>query len=162
MQEKLFMEKAQIKVTTYPVDLDAGANTGARVDMQHFKRCTFLIVAGAGTTPSSHTVSFQQHDAASAGTSANLSIDNGYFHRVSTATYFTKVAPTGTAAASFDIDTVVGDTKYVAVFEVNQEDITDGNRWISCNLTDAGGAQLGTIIAICHNCDQAPAYSLVV
>lgn len=160
MREQLFMEKCQVKVSTLPVDLNDGANSGARFDMQKFKRVSFIIVAAAGTTPSSHTVSFQQHTAASAGTSANLTVDNPYFHCVSTATEFTKVEPT--AAASFDIDAIVGDTKFVAVFEVRQEELTDGYRWVSCNLTDAGGAQLGTIIAIGHNPTEKPAYSKVV
>lgn len=161
MKEALFMEKNIVKVSTQPVDFNAGANTGARFDIQKFKRVAFLIVCDAGTTPSSHTVSFQQHDAASAGTSVALTIDTPYFHKVDTATAFTKVVPPA-LASSFDIDTIVGDTKFVAVFEVLQEQLTDGNRWVSCNVTDAAGAQLGTVLAIGHNGVELPAYAAVV
>lgn len=160
--EALFMEKATVKAVTGPIDLDAGANTGGRIDMQKFKRCTFIIVAAAGTTPSSHTASFQQHDAVSAGNSASLSLALPWFHKVDTATVYTKVEPT-VAAASFDIDSVVGDTKFVAVFEVKQEEIDMAlGRWISCNVTDAGGAQIGTVIAIPHEPVFYPAYPIAV
>lgn len=161
MKEQLLMEQVIVKVSSGPIDLDAGVNTGARFDMQKFKRVAFLVVAAAGTTPSAHAVSFQQHDAASAGTSAALEIDNPWFHKVNAATEFTKVVPSA-KASSFDIDAIVGDTKFVAVFEVLQEDLVNGNRWISCNVGDVGGAQLGTVIAIGFNASELPAYSKAV
>jgi hypothetical protein len=162
MKEALFMEQFIVKASTDPVDLNTGANAGARFDMQKFKRVTFIIVAAAGTTPSSHTVSFQQHTAASGGSSAALAHDNPWFHKVAAATVFTKVNSTGTEASSFDIDTIVGDDKFIAVFEVLQEDLTDGNRFLSCDLTDAGGAQIGAVIAIGHNGTELPAYAEAV
>lgn len=159
--EKLFMEKCTVKSAISPVDLNDGANTGNRIDMSKCRRVTFVFDVKAGTTPSSHTVSFQQHTVASSGTPANLSIDNPYFHKLDTATEFTKVVP-GAAASSFDIDTLVGDAKFMAVFEVKAEDLTDGYRWVSCNLTDAGGAQLGACLAICHDMKDEPAYGTAV
>lgn len=159
--EALLMEKMTVKSIIDPVDLNDGTNTGARVDMSKCRRVTFVLVAKAGTTPSSHTVSFQQHDAASAGNSAALSIANPYFHKLDAETSFTKVVP-GAAASSFDIDTLVADAKFVAVFEVLAEDLSSGYKWASLNLTDAGGAQLGACLAICHDMKEAPAYSVVV
>ena len=159
--ESLFMESHTVKVSTQPVDLNTGANSGARVDMSKSQRVAFLIVADAGTTPNSHTVSLQQHDAASGGTSAALSIDNPYFHKVGVATEFTKVVP-GAEASSFDIDAVVADGKFVAVFEVLQEDLADGNTHVSCNVTDAGGAQIGCVIAIGHGMRNLPAYEVAL
>lgn len=158
--EKLFMEKHQIKVLGGPVDLNDAAVTGARFDMQKFKRVSFLLIAAAGTTPSSHTVSFQQHLVASGGTPANLSIDNPWFHQVGTATEFTKVVPSS-KSASYDIDAIVGDVKFVAVFEVLAEDLDVSNdyRYVSANLTDSGGAQLGVLVGIGHVASEAPAYS---
>jgi len=156
--EAMFLEKYVIKSSTVAVDLNAGANSGARIDMKNAKRVVFLIDAGAGTTPTGHVVSFQQHTAASGGTTTNLTIDNGYYHKVDAATVFTKVEPTGTKAASFDIDAIVGDTKFMAAFEVLAEDLTDGNRWVSCNIADVGGAQLGSVIAVVEHC-YLPAYA---
>lgn len=157
MKEAMFMERFLPKVIVQPVDLNGGANTGERFDMQKFKKVAFIIVADDGTTPSSHTVSLEQHTVASAGTPAALPIANAWFHKVDAELAFTKVVPSS-AAASFDIDSVVGDTKFVAVFEVNQEDLTDGYRWVSLNLTDAGGAQIGAVIAIGFNATEKPAY----
>jgi len=163
MREALFMEQAIVKVTLDVVDLNTGANPGVRFDMQKFKRVSFIVVAAAGTTPSSHTVSFQKHDAASAGSSAALEIAAPWFHKVAAATLFTKVELSA-AASSIDIDAIVGDTKFVAVFEVLAEDIdaNSAHRWVSLDMTDSGGAQLGTVIAIGHNATEKPAYSKVV
>ncbi len=163
MREAFLMEQMVAKVTTGPIDLDAGANVGVRFDMQKFKRVTFFVIAAAGTTPNAHAISFQQHDAASAGNSVALEIDNPWFHQVNAATAFTKVQPVA-KVSSFDIDAVVGDTKFVAVFEVLQEDLlaNGANRWISLNIADVGGAQLGTVLAIGHNATELPAYSKVV
>ena len=159
--EALLMEKATVKDVVGPVDLNTGANTGARVDMKGFERVSFVCMAAAGTTPSSHTFSFQQHDAASAGNSAALSIDNPYYHKLDSATSYTKVVP-GAAASSFDLDTLVGDAKYVVVFEVLAEQLSEGYRWVSINQTQAGGAQIGAILAVCHEPGSKPAYSAVV
>ena len=161
MKEALFMEKATVKAVIGPVDFNTAANTGERIDMRMFKRVTFVCVLAAGTTPDSHTFTLRQHDAASSGNSADLVSDNPYFHKVNAATSFTKVVP-GSAAAAKDIDTVVGDTKFIAVFEVRQEELTDGYRWVSVDATDSGGAQLGCVIAICHEAVSKPAYSQVV
>lgn len=159
--ENYLMEELQVKVGTGPIDLDAGNNVGARIDMKQFARVTFIAFAGAGTTPSSHTFSFKQHTAASAGTTAVLSHANPYYHRLGTATSFTKVQPSS-AADAYDLDTLVGDAKYVVVFEVLSEDLTDGYEWVSLDQTDAGGAQLGGIIALGHKASNKPAYDKVI
>lgn len=161
MKEALFMEHCLPKVIGGPVDLNDAAVTGARFDMQKFKRVVFILAAAAGTTPSSHTISFEQHTVASAGTPAALAIASPWFHKVNAETAYTKVE-LSVAASSFDIDAVVGDTKFVAVFEVLQEELTDGYRWISANLTDSGGAQLGCLLAIGFNGTEAPVYGKVV
>lgn len=161
--EAFLMEKAQVKVVTGPIDLDAGANTGARVDMQKFKRVAFVVSAAAGTTPNAHLHTLRQHDAATAGNSKDLSVANPYYHKVNTATEFTRVVPSA-AAAAYDLDTLVGDNKYVVVFEVLQEqlDVANGFRWVSLDTADVGGAQLGVVLAICHEAQSKPAYGLVV
>jgi len=155
------MEENIVKVGTGPIDLDAGNNVGARIDMQKFKRVTFIAFAAAGTTPSSHTFSFKQHTAATAGTTAVLSHMNPYFHKLNAETVFTKVQPT-VAADAYDLDTLVGDAKYVIVFEILSEDLTDGYRWVSLDQSDSGGAQLGGIIAVGHSADFKPAYDKAV
>ena len=163
MKEALLLEQMIAKSSTDPVDLDAGANTGARFDMQKFDRVTFFILAAAGTAPTNHVVSFQKHDAAVAGNSAALEIESPYFHKVGAATEFTKVVPSA-PASSFDIDALVGDSKFIAVFEVLAEelDADSAYRWVSLNIADVGGAQLGAVLAIGHNAKEKPAYSKAV
>jgi hypothetical protein len=163
MKEALFMESNIVKAIIGPVDLNDAATTGLRFDMKMFDRVTFFIIAAAGTTPSSHTVAFKQHLVASGGTPATLEIENPWFHKVDTASVFTKVAPS-VAAASFDIDAVVGDSKFIVAFEVLAENLNVNSdyRYVSLDLTDSGGAQLGTVIAIGHNAVEKPAYTQAV
>lgn len=161
MKEALFMEKATVKAIIGPVDFNTGANTGERVDMRMFKRVTFIAVLAAGTTPDAHTFTLRQHTAASAGTSADLLSDVPYFTKLAAATSFTKVVPTSAVAAT-DLDSVAVDAKFIAVFEVLQEQLADGYRWVSIDASDSGGAQLGTVIAVCHEAVSKPAYSQVV
>ena len=159
--EAFLMEKATVKSIISPVDLDAGANTGNRVDMSKCRRVTFVLDVKAGTTPSSHTLTIEQHTVASAGTPLALAVDNPYYHKLNAATEFTKVVPT-VATDSYNIDTLVGDAKFMIVFEVLAEQLAEGYRWVSVNLTDAGGAQLGACLAICHEVHNAPAYGTAV
>lgn len=158
---QFLMEGATVKVIVGPVDLNTAANTGDRVDMSQFDRCTFICVAAAGSTPSSHTFALKQHTVASSGSPAALSVANPYYHCLDTATTFTKVEP-GSATDSYDLDTLVADAKYVVVFEIQADQLTDGYRWASINQTDAAGAQLGTIIAICGPAKSNPAYKATV
>lgn len=159
--ESFLMEKATVKQVIGPVDFNTAANVGARVDMQKFRRVSFIVSCAAGTTPDNHVISFQQHDAAVAGASVDLEIDNPYFHKAGVATSFTKVQPVA-KSASFDVDAVVLDAKFEMVFEVLQEDLIQGNRWISINIADTNGAQVGSVVAVCHEAAERPAYSKVV
>lgn len=163
MKEALLMEQAQLKVIGGPVDLNTAALTGARFDMKLFNRVTFIVIAAAGTAPDSHTISLQQHKLAAAGTPADLAIDNPWYHQIDAADKFTKVVPTA-KASSFDIHALVDDEKFVAVFEVLAEDLNrdEDYRYVSLNLTDTNGAQLGTVLAIGHNAKEKPAYEKVV
>lgn len=161
MFNEFLMEGATVKVIVGPVDLNTAANTGNRVDMAQFDRVTFICVAAAGSTPNSHVYDLDQHTVASSGSPIALSVANPYYHCMDAATSFTKVEP-GSAADTYDIDALTVDTKYVVVFEVLAAQLTEGYRWVSINQTDSGGAQLGTIIAICRGAKSAPAYGAIV
>lgn len=159
--ERMLMEGRTIKSIIPAVDLNTAANTGLRVDMQNVKKVTFLFDVKAGSTPNSHTFAFKQHTVASAGSPAALLVDNPYFHKVDTATVFTKVDSTGTKVSSLDLDVLVGDLKFMVAFEVNGEDLTDGYRYVSMDLTQAGGSQFGACIAIVEH-NMKPAYAQAV
>lgn len=161
MKEAFLMEQSIVKAIIGPVDLNTADNTGLRVDMQKFKRVSFICVLAAGSTPNAHLFTLQQHTVATSGTPADLSVDNPYFHKLDAATVFTKVQPEA-AAAAYNLDSLFADAKGIVVFEVLQEQLTDGYRYVSLDITDVGGAQLGAVIAIGHGATELPAYSKVV
>ena len=157
MKEALGLEKLGIKVLGF-ADANAAAITGERIDMQKFKRVTFLVMAVAGTTILDHTVSFQQHTVASGGSPLALALASPYFHKIDAATVFTRVDPVA-AAASFDLLSLLGDTKFVVAFEVLSEELAAGYRWASLNLGDSGAAQFTQILAVGHNPVDGPVYT---
>ena len=159
--EAFLMEKASVKAIVGPVDLNDGANTGLRVDISKARRVTFVCILAAGTTPSSHTFTLYQHTVASAGTPAVLAVDNPYYHKLDAETVFTKVVP-GAAASAYNLDSIFADAKGIVVFEVLAEQLTDGYKYVSIDLTDSGGAQLGTVLAIAHDVKDAPAYGTAI
>mgnify|MGYP000978218320 FL=1 len=160
--EKLLMEKMAVKTGIVPVDLNTGANTGIRFDMKNMKRATFICLLGAGTSTTTHSFALKQHDAASSGNTKALSVGNPYYHKVNTATYFTKVAPT-VDADTYDLHSVVADYVAVVVFEVlaEQLDRDNGYEWVSLNIADTGGAQLGSQV-ILADAEFLPSYGQVV
>lgn len=160
MKEALFLEHSLPKTIIGNVDLNTGANTGERFDMQKFKRVVFLIQLAAGTTTSAHSIALKQHTVASAGTPAALSVDNPYFHKIGAATLFTKVAPS-VAADTYDLHALLSNSVAIVAFEVLQEQLTEGYRYVSLDIADTGGAQLGSVIAIGFNGTEAPVYGKV-
>lgn len=156
--ENMLLEKANIKAIIGPVDLNTAANTGLRMDMAKYRRVTFLVILDTGTTTTTHSFALKQHTVASSGTPAALSVDNPYYHKVNTATAFTKVQPT-VAADTYDLHSLLASTKGIVAFEVLAEQLTNGYRWASIDVADTGGAQLGTVIAIGHEADDKPAYA---
>jgi len=117
--EAFLMEKANMKQVVLPVDLNTAAVTGARVSMKGCKRVAFLVDMG-DSTGATVQCTLRQHDAASAGSSKDLSVANPYFKKAGTATKFTKVEPT-VAAAMFDISADFAAQEGLAVFEVLEE-----------------------------------------
>jgi len=157
---KLLAEKAIAKTVAGPVDLNTAAVTGARFDIRNMDRVSFLVILAAGTSTTTHTFTLRQHDAATAGNSYNLEVANPYFHKIGAATSYTKVAPTVEAAA-YDLHALLGDSVSIVVFEVLPEQLRSDCRWVSMDIADSGGAQLGTVVALGMS-EFMPAYSQVV
>lgn len=158
--EKFLAEDKALKAVVGPVDLNTAAVTGARVSIKNAKRVTFVCVLAAGTSTTTHGFTLRQHTAASSGSSADLSVDNPYYHKVGAATVFTKVTP-GSAAAAYDLHALLADSASIVVFEVLAEQLTDGYGWVSVDTADSGGAQLGTILALVDT-EFKPGYALAV
>lgn len=160
--EKFLMEGHQPKQVAGPVDLNTAAVTGGRVSMKNAERCAFIVSLAAGTTTTTHGFTLRQHDAATAGNSKDLSVANPYYHKIGAATVFTKVEP-GSAAAAYDLHALLADSASVVVFEVLAEDLDRANNyaWVSLDIADTGGAQLGSVVALVDNMLR-PAYDKAV
>lgn len=161
--EGYFMEKNTVKGIGGPVDFNTAAITGNRVDMSKCKRVAFIIMLAAGTTTTTHGITFRQHNAASAGTSKDLLSLNPWWHKVGAAQVFTKVQPT-VASATIDAHAIVGDNASFIVCEVLAEDMDTNGAFthVSVDVADSGGAQLGAIIAIPGGLDFGPGYEQAV
>jgi hypothetical protein len=155
--EKFLAEDKALKIVAGPVDLNTAAVTGARVNMKDQKRCAFVVQMGTSTAA---TVQFtlRQHNAATSGTSKDLSVENVYYRKSGAATTFTKVEPT-VAAATYDLSTTFAADGGIVVFEVLEEDLdaNGGFAWVSLDIADSGAAKLGTVLAVCDGGYQ-PAY----
>lgn len=143
-----FMELFNVKNGFLPVDLNAGANTGARMSMKGCERIAFITTMGDSTSAVA-TFSFQQHNAASAGTSKALTHSNPYYHKNAALTVFTKVTP-GSAASSFDLATQFAGDEGIVVFEILAEDLDVNNdyAWVSMDIADTTAAKVGACIAV--------------
>ncbi len=157
--EKFFLEGNNMAISTIPVDLNDGANAGARISLKPGQRCAFLIAVG-DSTAATFTVSMEQHDAANSGNSKVLNISNSYFYKNDGATVFTKVTP-ASPAATVSLATPFAGNAGVAVFEVlaSDLDVSGDFAWVSLNIADVTAAKLGAVIAVVGPCHLQPAYS---
>jgi hypothetical protein len=162
MDNGFLLEEYNMKNAFLPVDLNAGANTGARVSLGKHKRVAVVITMG-DSTAAVVGISFQQHNAASGGTSKALSIANKYFHKAGTATAFTQVEPT-VEASSFDLAVQFASQEGIVVFEILAEDLDVNNDFshISVDIADTTAAKVGAAVYILRDCSFTPSYALDV
>lgn len=158
----LLMEKQNIKMAHLPVDMNTAAITGARIKLDSGDRVAIVMQMG-DSTGASVVATLQQHNAASAGTSKNLSVDNPYYHKVAAATSFTKVVP-GSAAAAYDVSALFGNDEGVLVLEVlgEQLDVNNGFYWASVDFADSGAAKLLATAYILSDLRFSPGYSVAI
>lgn len=157
--ESYAMERSNAKIAIVPVDLNTGANAGARISMADCDRVTFYIQTGASTAAVLNAT-FNQHDAASSGSSKALSIANPYYHKVSSATVFTKLVPAA-AESSHDFSTLFATLGGIIVVEVLAEDldVSGGFGYVSLSIDDTTAAKVGSVIAVTSKNRSKPAYT---
>lgn len=155
----LKMEKQNLKQAHLPVDLNTAAITGARIKLDSGDRCAVVISMG-DSTAAVVQVTMRQHNAASAGTSKDLSVDNPYYHKKGAATSFTKVVPSS-AAALVDASAQFADDEGILVLEVLSEQLDNDNGyyWFSVDIADSTAAKLAASVYEISDCRQNPAYS---
>jgi hypothetical protein len=133
-------------------DLAAGANTGKRVHLRNYDTLGVLFfknAASAGTD--TVTLTLQEHNAASAGTSQNLAAITDWYYKTAAGTLAGTekwVEATQAAAATLalaDAGPVKAANQAIVAFEIGAEMLSAGFQWVSVNIADpgAGGTILG-------------------
>ena len=156
--EGFLMEYNNLKQAGVPVDFNLAAITGARISMAEYDRVAIVVSLG-DSVGAAFNLELKQHDAAAAGTTKVLSVDNAYYHKVGAATSFTKVVPSA-AADTYDLGALFAADEGIAVFEVQAEqlDVDGGFSYVSANLTAAGAAKIGAVVYLAKSARFKPAY----
>lgn len=162
--EMLKMEKSNLKQAFVPADLNGAGVTGERVSLSEGYRCAVVLSAG-DSTGAGFTVSFQQHDAATGGTSKALNVQVNYYYKADAETSFTRVElrPDDSGlAASVDLAAVFAAAEGIVVFEFLPEHLDAENNFsfLSVNIADPGAAKVVAGLYDIHNVKEVPAYSI--
>lgn len=167
MKNGFFMEHNTIKAAKAPADNAAGV-TGERIGLSKTDSVAVIMNMGDSTGGTVVTVSFVQSTANVSGSSKALTLDNPYFHRVtsaSTATdgYFTKV-PVTTAASSFDLASIFETEPGIVVFEVNGSDLDLDNGYTHFHVVTAATSEAKIIstLYVCNKPRFLPPYDVEV
>lgn len=139
-----------------PVNLNTGANTGARVHLKNCNGVTIVVYAGVGTAASDLAVDLQEHTAATGGTSQDLDIITKYYSKQELTLDGDEVWSEHTQAAASEIADVGGagtsaELQNLVVIEVSATQLSDGFGWISLNIPQPGATKLGCVFYILHD-----------
>lgn len=159
--EMNLVEKFGIKSAMEPVDMNTAAITGARISMASSRKIAIVINMGDSVAAVAD-FTLKQHNAASAGTSKDLSIMNSYFVKAGAATSFTKVSPT-VAAANYVLSSTFAAEPGIVVFEVNAEDldVNGGFTHVSLDIADSTAAKLCSVLYFAEK-EYIPAYDIAL
>lgn len=139
-----------------PVDLATAANTGDRVHMKNYDGIAFVGYLNTGTAGEAVTFDVQEHDAKTAGNSADLDVVATYYYKEEadldgdeTWTKATQTAASEVTDADWDDANQV-----LVVFEVNADQLSAGYEWVSVNVADPGTAHVGCVLGIGYGLRQ--------
>lgn len=133
-----------------PVNLETGANTGARLHLKNYSGVLIVIYAGAGTANDDLQCDVQEANAATGGTIQDLDVVTAYWHKQETTldgdeawskttqAVASEIADAGAAGTSAEQENLVA-------FAIYADQLSDGFEWISVNIPDLGaaGAKVG-------------------
>ncbi len=140
-----------------PVDLAAGASTGARIHLKNYDSVAFVFYKATGGAAEAPTLTLQEHTANTGGTSTNLAVIDTYYQKEEATLdgdeTWTKV--TQTAAATVTDADWDDANEVMVVFEVHADQLSSGYEWVSVNIDDPGTtAQVAGLLAIGYNLRQ--------
>lgn len=135
-------------------DFTGGFTDAARVSLENQHKIAVIIEVASAAFDLN--VDLLQHDAAAAGNSKALVIDNAYYKKLSADTVFTKVDLSGSNVTDADFN---GDSG-ILVLEVLSEDLDRANDYshISVDVTQGVGARIGHVLYAGHRGRELPAY----
>ncbi len=144
-----------------PIDLADGPNTGHRLHMKNYGGVCITTYIAVGTAAQAPTITLQEHDAATAGTSQNLVVIAEYHEKTELALDGDEVwaSTTQTAAATLTDATWDDAGQSLITFEVEADQLSDGFEWLSVNIGDPGTAHLGCVFYVMYDLahQKAPA-----
>ncbi len=133
-------------------DFSAGSNTGLRIAMRQYSHVTFVGVWDKGSSTDDLQLDLREHTASSGGTSQDLDIITEYFTRGEDALDGDEAWALTTQTAASEISAIAGSAELenLLVFEVHQDQLSDGYTHLSINTPDfaGGGTKWGAILTI--------------
>lgn len=132
-------------------DANGGAET-VRVDLAKCNKLQFEVQLATGVATTC-VLNLRQHDAATAGNSADLVATVPHYVKADADAAFVRVD--SNVAAVADLNTAAG----TVLVEVYKEDLLDDYRWVSLQVADPGAAR---IVSVSAHLDSKlkPAYSV--
>lgn len=141
----------------FVADLAAGANTGKRIHMRNYDTLGVLFwknAASAGTD--TVTLTLQEHNANTGGTSQNLAAITDWYHKSTAAALagteaWTEVTQAAAATLALaNTGPVPAANQAMVFFEIESGALSAGFEWLSVNIADpgAGGTILGGLLYI--------------
>jgi hypothetical protein len=142
-----------------PVDMQT-AQTGKRIWMGGLDAVDIIFIKAAGTAGDDPTLTLQEHNASTGGSSQNLAVIEEYFVKkeatLDNDETWTRV--TQSAAATIADPGGAGtsaEEQQIVVFTVSKDQLSSGFKYISVNVADTGtNAQLGTVLYLLRGLDK--------
>lgn len=155
---KQLLYSNNVKQAFLPKDL-ATATTGARIHAGKGERITFLLSVGDSTAAATLALNLKQHNAATGGTTAALSVISKIYKKIGAATVFTESEPTS-ASAIVSLADFANDEGLVAVEILPEQlDVNNGYTHFSVDLDAAGAAKIGAAVYVVSDADFKAAFA---
>ena len=146
--EKLFSER--IRVEKGLLGDIFGATESSRVGFEKANAIAIVVELGAGTGTSAD-FTLRQHDAPSAGNSADLISSVPVYHKIDADAAFTRLDTTTANFTIASLDTVAG----TMIVEVYADDLAEGNTHVSLVSTAGGTVRVGSVSYMLDTANKA-------
>ncbi len=133
-----------------PVDLQTGANSGHRVNMQNYEGICFIGYLATGTAAQAPTFDVKEHTLLTAGTSQDLDVITEYWQKEEASLDGDETWTRVTQAAASEVTDADWDdaNELMVAFQVGQDQMSDGYTHISVDVAQPGTAHIGCVFAI--------------